>query len=64
MGPIEKALADKIYAIGFSNGEQSMKNKVLKKINRDWSIVNMRTGMDVAVKIMKVVNTIKIRKVG
>lgn len=36
-----------------------MKNKILKTINRDWSLVTMR-GMDLVMKVLKTVNKIRL----
>ena len=34
-----KRVMDKIYTTGFRNGRIDMKNKILKQINRDWSLL-------------------------
>ena len=62
MEPEWKEAADKIYAIGFRNGQIEMKNKVLMKINRDWSLVTIRQPMDLIMEILKKVNKIKLSK--
>lgn len=54
-----KAAMDEVYAIGFKNGQTEMKNKVLKKINRDWSLFRP-DDVKTAIKIMKNVNKIRL----
>lgn len=49
--------ADEIYAIGFRNGQIEMKNKVLMKINRNWTLP-----VEPAMKILKMVNKIPLSK--
>ncbi len=58
-----KEIADKIYDVGFRNGQIDMKNKVLKKINRDWSLVTIKKPMDLVVKILKKVNRISVKEI-
>lgn len=54
-----KEAMDEVYAIGFKNGGIEMKNKILKKINRDFSLfINQKAGF-VAVKILKMVAKLK-----
>ena len=55
-----KEVADKIYAVGFKNGQIEMKNKVLKNINRDWNLITIKPPMDLIVTILKKVNKIKV----
>lgn len=50
---------DEVYSVGFRNGQLEMQNKVMKSINRDWSLV---PDFDVALKIMKKVKNIKLTK--
>ncbi len=57
-----KERLDEVYSIGFKNGQIAMKNKVLKAINRDWSLVVQETPFDIAMKIMKKVNSLKLVK--
>lgn len=57
-----KKIADKIYAVGFRNGQIDMKNKVLKKINRDWTLITIKPPMDLIMKVLKMVNKIKIKR--
>ncbi len=62
---MDKALKenlDEVYSVGFRNGQIEMKNKVLKAINRDWSLVTIKKPLDVAMKIMKKVNSLKLTK--
>ena len=53
---------DKVYSIGFKNGQLEMKYKILKAINRDWSLVAIRKPLDVAVKIMKKISLLRLIK--
>lgn len=55
-----KTAMDRVYAIGFKNGQIEMKNKILKKINRDWKIVVIKNPMDLIMHILKSVNRIKL----
>lgn len=55
---IKKGL-DEVYAVGFKNGQIEMRNKILKSINRDWSLV---MHVDLMVKLMKKINRIKLSK--
>lgn len=57
-----KEIADKIYAVGFRNGQIAMRSKILKKINRDWSLVATKKPMDLIMKIMKIIDKISISK--
>ncbi len=54
-----KKYLDDVYAVGFKNGQIEMRNKILKSINRDWSLV---AHIDVMVKLMKKINRIKLSK--
>ncbi len=54
-----KKYLDEVYAVGFKNGQIEMRNKILKSINRDWSLV---AHVDVMVKLMKKINRIKLSK--
>ena len=54
-----KKYIDKIYNIGLKNGGIEMKNKILKKINRDYSLVCIKNPIDLIVKILKVINKVK-----
>jgi hypothetical protein len=55
---IKQAL-DKVYSIGFKNGQIEMRNKVLKAINRDWSLIRYA---DLMVNLMKKINRLKLSK--
>ena len=57
-----KEWADKVYAVGFKNGQIEMKNKVLMKINRDWEIVTIKQPMDLIMTILKKVDKIRLSK--
>jgi hypothetical protein len=50
-----KKIADKIYKVGVKNGGILMKNKILKKLNRDWTL----RPIDTVIKILKIINKIK-----
>ncbi len=54
-----KEIADKIYAVGFRNGQLEMRNKVLKRINRDRDLITIKSPMDLIMRILKTVNKIK-----
>lgn len=55
---LKKAM-DEIYAIGFRNGGIEMKNKILKRINRDFSLFTVQRAGAVTVKILKIIDKIK-----
>jgi hypothetical protein len=55
---VKKAL-DEVYAVGFRNGQIEMKNKILKSINRDWSLI---TNPSLMVKLMKKIQHLKLSK--
>lgn len=55
---IKKGL-DKVYDVGFKNGQIEMRNKILKSINRDWSLIMNGALM---VKLMKKINRLKFTK--
>lgn len=57
-----KEIADKIYAIGFKNGQIEMKNKVLKTINRDWDLITIKRPMDLIMRVLKTVNKLRLSK--
>lgn len=48
-----KNIYDKIYQVGFKNGQIEMRNKILKSINRNWSLI---PNADLMVKLMKNIN--------
>lgn len=50
---------DKIYKVGFKNGQIEMKNKVLKKINRNWNLLRIKNPLDLAIEIIKIIDKIK-----
>ena len=50
---------DKVYTIGFKNGQIEMRNKVLKSINRDYSLL---PNANLMVKLMKKINRLKLSK--
>lgn len=54
-----KEALDKVYAVGFKNGQIEMRNKILKSIYRDWSFI---MHSDLMIKIMKKINRIKFSK--
>jgi hypothetical protein len=57
-----KAYLDKVYAIGFKNGQIEMKNKVLVKINRDWDLVAIKQPIDLIMEIIKKVDKVRLSK--
>lgn len=59
MNEEDKKIVDEIYEIGVKNGGIEMKNKILKKINRDWTLVTIKKPMDLIIKILKIINKIK-----
>jgi len=54
-----KEAMDEVYAIGFKNGQIEMRNKILKSINRDWSLIPHAS---VIVKVMKKINRLRLSK--
>lgn len=54
-----KKSADKIYAMGYRNGQIEMKNRVLKLVNRDWTIVG-KSAVDTAMYFLKKINKARI----
>ena len=60
MTPEQEKWADKIYTIGFRNGQVAMRNRVLQKINHDWTLVTIKPPMDLIMKILKNVSKIRI----
>lgn len=50
---------DEVYNIGFKNGQIEMRNKVLKHINRDWSLIPHATIM---IKLMHKISKLKLSK--
>jgi len=55
---IKKTL-DTVYGIGFKNGQVEMRNKILKSVNRDYSLL---PNADLMVKLMKKINKLKLSK--
>jgi len=53
---IKKGL-DEVYAAGFKNGQIEMRNKILKSINRD---VSLLPNASLMVKLMKKINRLKL----
>lgn len=53
---IKKGL-DEVYAVGFKNGQIEMRNKILKSINRD---VSLLPNASLMVKLMKKINRLKL----
>lgn len=49
-----KKIADKIYKVGLKNGSILMKNKILKRLNRDWTLP-----VNLMIKVLKIINKIK-----
>ncbi len=56
---MEKRHLDEVYSIGFKNGQIEMRNKVLKSINRDWSLIR---DADLLIKVMKKINKLRLSK--
>lgn len=56
-----KEILDKVYAVGFRNGQIEMQNEVLKTINRDFTLISLRP-IDLIMKVLKIVNEVKITK--
>lgn len=56
---MEKKHLDEVYSIGFRNGQIEMRNKVLKSINRDRSLV---LDANLMVKLMKKINKLRLSK--
>jgi hypothetical protein len=54
-----KEAMDEVYGIGFKNGQIEMRNKILKSINRDWSLI---PNVDLMIKLMKKINRIRFSK--
>lgn len=54
-----KEVLDEVYAVGFKNGQIEMQNKVLKSINRDWTLL---PNAELMVKIMKKINRLRLSK--
>jgi len=50
---------DEVYAIGFKNGQIEMRNKILKYINRDYSLI---TNAELMIKLMKKISKLKLSK--
>lgn len=50
---------DEVYLVGFKNGQIEMRNKILKSINRDWSLI---IHADLMIKLMKKINRMKLSK--
>jgi hypothetical protein len=55
---IKKGLDD-VYSVGFKNGQIEMRNKILKSINRDWSLI---PDAGLMVKLMKKISRIKLSR--
>lgn len=56
---MQKEQLDAVYSIGFKNGQIEMRNKVLKSINRDWSLIR---DADLLIKVMKKINKLRLSK--
>ena len=56
---LEKKHLDGIYSVGFKNGQIEMRNKVLKSINRDYSLL---PNADLMIKLMKKINKLRLSK--
>jgi hypothetical protein len=50
---------DHVYDVGFKNGQIEMRNKILKSINRDWSLI---PNADIVIKLMKKISRLKLSK--
>lgn len=55
---LKKGFAE-VYAFGFKNGQIEMRNKILKAINTDWSLMK---NADLTIQLMKKINKIKFSK--
>jgi hypothetical protein len=51
-----KKVSDQIYSFGVQNGSREMKNKILKKITRDFSLPTMKNPRELFVKILKIID--------
>ena len=56
---MEKEHLDAVYSIGFKNGQIEMRNKVLKSINQDWSLL---PDANLMMKVMKKINKLRLSK--
>lgn len=54
-----KEVTDQIYNVGFTNGGIEMKNKILKRINRDFTLAWKKESVDLVIKILKIINKVK-----
>jgi len=54
-----KEAMDKVYSVGFKNGQIFMKSKILKALNRDWSLI---TDPRLLIRILKKINSMKLAK--
>lgn len=57
-----KSTLNQVYSIGFRNGQIDIKYRILKAINRDWSLIAIRRPVDLVMKILKKVNALKVPK--
>ena len=55
-----KSVTDKIFDKGIRNGQQIMKNRVLEKINTDWSLIKEKNPRELIIKILNKIVRIKI----
>lgn len=57
-----KAKLDKVYLAGFKNGSITMKNKILKSLNRDWKIFCTPSELNMMVKVLKKIDKVNLSK--
>lgn len=54
-----KEKLDQVYRVGRRNGSIEMKSKILKSLNRDWSLFRTKSELDLCIKILKKINRLK-----
>ena len=57
-----KEYMDKVYAVGFKNGQIEMKNRVLMKLNRDVNFWTSVRNADFLVTLLKKINKLPLTK--
>ncbi len=57
-----KEYMDKVYAIGFKNGQIEMRNRVLMKLNRDMNFWTSVKNADFLVTLLKKINKLPLTK--
>jgi len=55
-----RKITDEVYMIGNRNGGIEMKNRILKKINRDWKLPTIKPSGDLVIKILEKIDKITI----